>query len=346
MKTLTFVIACIFLTGCAGVDIVIREDTAPSPLFKNYLTMAFETICEGEKVVSFGQSGCSVDFDSDLSKSSISIIAPLRMSLTVRSKGTGYDRRFLLNAGEKRTFQLNEIIPRLTEHAVYDFVTKWEKPDSVKTEVALLGQHGRFYFRLRPKESEAANLIWQPEGSATIKTLPGMSFSQFRATGPVDEPIMLEVHTSQSVGIGRYQLYSETEQIGIKNTEFSGDEILVPQSAIVGKGKTSSYTLAGWATSQELSLQKLDNDFIVGINLFDKSVEKLSASIEFTETEVCFKTENTVSLVAYSASDKPSNEIEGCFKKPAEESYMIFLTNVGRSALAHILPNDSYVLHQ
>ena len=343
-------IICLLLiiTGCAGADIVIRDDKNKSPLDGNYLTLAFETVCEGQRLVSFGQAGCSVSFDSDLSQSFVTIASPLRSSVSVKSKTTGYNKTFFVDAGETITWSLSELIPLQTEHATFSFVTKWEKPDSVKTEIAVRGQEGRFYFRLRPKDALPAKLTWSPSGSATKKALPGMAFSQFSADGSIsDEPILLKINTTKSVGLGKYQLYSEAKQIGIKNTEFSGDEILVPKSKLIGPGKIDYYSMAGWAVSNELSLFELDNDFVVGVNLYDSHIRKLSAKISFTESKVCYKTENVVSLVALSDVEKASNDIEDCFERPQGIAYMFFFTSVGRSAFAEINgESGEYIFYQ
>ena len=176
-----------------------------------------------------------------------------------------------------------------------------------------------------------------------------MAFSQFSADGAMgDEPILLEVFTSKSVGLGRYQLWSEAKQIGVQNTEFSGEEILIPRKALLGPGELGFYTLAGWARTKEVStLIELDNDFVVGMNLHHPHIKKLAVDVHFTDTEVCFITENVVSLTVLSDSDKISNEIEDCFDRPVGEAYMFFLTNVGRAAMAEIDgAAGEYILHQ
>lgn len=333
------------LVSCTGVDIVIREDQNLSPLDGNYLTMAFQTTCEGETVTTFGQAGCSMAWDSDLWKQSFVVIAPLRSSLVVKSATTGYNKTFIMEPGEKLTFNLGEMVAAQTEYATFSFITKWEKPDKIKTEVALRGQEGRFYFRLRPKGSEAATLGWTPWGTATAAVIPGMAFSQFSADGEIlNEPIMLSVHTSKSAADGRYQLWSEAKQIGVKNTPFSGDEILIPRSKIVGPGVKSSYLLAGWAVSRDGSL---DNDFVAGISQYDAHIKKLGIKLWFTEKKLCYATENVVSLVALSGVDKASNEIEDCFPRPQGEAFLFAFTNVGRSLMAEIDgAGGTYVLHQ
>lgn len=332
------------LAGCVGADVVIREDKNMSPLDGNYLTMAFRTVCEGETRTTFGQAGCSMAWDGDLEKQSVSIVAPLRSSITVKSKTTGYYKTFIVDPAEILTIPLSELVAPQTEFATVSFFSKWEKPDKVKTEVPLRGQEGRFYFRLRPKGSEPAELTWTPNGTATAHAGLGMGFSQFSADGALlREPILLSVKFSQAASDGRYQLFSEAKQIGVKNTPFSGEEILIPRSKIVGPGIVDSYTLAGWAVDKS----GLDNDFVAGISLYNPHIQKLGIKIWFTEKELCYSTENVVSLVALSSVEKASNDIEDCFPRPKGEAFLFAFTNVGRAAMAEIDgTKGTYVLHQ
>lgn len=331
---LTFLL--VMIQGCSSPDLIIREDPNLSPTKTNYYTMIFETVCNGKKRISFGQAGCSLDYDSDLSKHSVTVVSPLGGSLVVTSDATKFDKTYILRAGERQTWTLDQLIPRQAEFATYVFYSHWEKPEEIKIEVAVEGQRGLFYYRLRPKGASPAILNWTPKGSATNESIPGMAFSQFRANGQSDEPTLLSIETTQMVGLGRYQLYNEAKQIGIKNTEFSGDEILLSSTPLLGPQTPGTYNLFGWARTETVgavTLLQLDNDFVVPIVLFDRHTKKLAASVKFTEEEVCYLTENVVSLVAISGIEKASNDIEGCFPRPTGEALLFFYTNVGRAAL-------------
>ena len=343
--------SALILFGCASADLVIRDDKSPSPLDTNYNTIVYETVCNGETKITLGQAVCSLDFDADLSKHSISVLSPLGGSLTIYSRTAGVDERIFLDKGEKITFTLDKLVPKRVEYATYSFQSFWEKPDTVKTEVPVRGQQGLFYFRLRPKNVPASMLSWAPNGGSVQKAGFGIIAAQFRALGgvqklPLMEPIMLEIKTTQSVGDGRYQLYNAQKEIGIKIAPFAGDEILVPRDTILGTAKENiDYSLFGWARDESLNL---DNDFIVAISLYDSKTMKLSASLSFKEAEVCFKTEAAVSLVMISGVEKASNKVEDCFPKPnTPKAWMFFYTNVGRSAFAEIdTISNTYELHQ
>jgi hypothetical protein len=320
--------------------------------------MAFRVVCDGvARPTEFGLSGCALPFESDLSNSSITIASPFPATVSINSYETGYSERYILEPGQPRTFLLSDLVPRQTEFATYVFFANWQKPKQIKTEVPVRGQSGLFYFKLAPKGSQRAKMVWSPatEGPNGI----GITYAQFRALAEVStaskeierEPIRLQIETTASVADGRYQLYNAPKEIGVPTSPFAGDEILIGRHSLTGPGRVDSYTLFGWARTKQVgtvSLLELDNDFVVGVNLFRYDTAKLTAELTFTDDEVCYLTETSVFMIALSGVDELHNapdEGRGCFPIPEGTADMFFLTNVGRSAIAYIDgPNRTWQL--
>lgn len=319
------------LIGCGGASIQIRNDPSPSPMDENYHTMLMKSSCSD--FYSMGQAGCSLGAEDDLSKETLMILSPLGGSLLIYSRECGVDRKDYLEAGAVVTFKLSELIPPNTEFCTFSLFTYWEKPKEIKTDVPFRGQSGKFYVRIRPHGSDPATLSWSPQ-QGVMQSSKGIIFSQFREFVNTDrEPIILKIEPTKATENGKFQIWSEYKQIGIKSKPFTGKEILIPRNNILAF-KKDSYILAGWAIG--VLPEHLDNDFIVAIDVFGYKAPKLAGSIYFTDNEVCYKTEATVSLSLISGIEKASNKIEDCFPKPMEEAVMAFYTNVGRAAYAVI----------
>lgn len=319
------------LIGCAGADIIIRNDPAPAPIDTGFHNALLETSCG--PALAMGQAGCSFGHDESLDNQTLSVVSPLGGSVSIYSRECGYERRNVIAEGGRVSYRIKDMVPPGIGFCRFTIFTVWEKPPKIKTEVPVRGQSGEFFVRIRPEGTEAAHLAWTPVQGLHNEGA-GILYSQFREVASplgLDEPILLKIRPSKEVDAGKYQLFSHAKGIGIKEADFAGDEISVPRDAILGTGAKGSYALAGWAIGKGL-----DDDFAVIVNIFDVKNLRLAAEIEPRASEVCFKTESTVSLVVLSGVDKASNDTEGCFKRPPGRAIMAFFTNVGRAAYAVI----------
>ena len=330
------ILVLLALIGCAGMDIEIRPDPHPSPLDKNYHNLLMKSSCESG--YSVGQAGCSVEEGEDLSKKTIQILTPLGGSVQVYSRECSVDRKDFIPKGQILSYSLKELVPAGAQFCTFSIYTYWEKPASIQTEVPVRGQSGKFYVRVRPKGRAAAKMAWTPQ-QGVIKQNEGVIYSQFRATERNEhrEPVLLEIAAQSFPGM--FQLWSEPKQIGLKSTNYNSSNIQVNRDKIVPNQKTGSYILAGWILPDDhVNVE----DMVVAIDVFGQDVSKLSGSLNFNAKQVCFETENTVSLVVLSGVEKASNEVKGCFPKPTGDQVMAFFTNVGRAAYAFI-SGDKYV---
>lgn len=337
MKILSVLFAFL-LIGCGGADIQLRNDPSAAPIDENYHTMLMKSSCSEN--YSMGQAGCSVGYDEDLSKHSFSILTPLGGSLLIYSRECGVDRKDYLDKGAVVSFKLSELVPPGAEFCTFSLFTYWEKPSSVASEIPVRGQSGKFYVRIRPKGVGPATLSWSPQQGQEQKST-GIIFSQFREMvnpiGPGREPLLLKVNTTAPTNGGKFQIWSEAKQIGIKAKPFTGSEILISRDSILGPVKRGSFILAGWAIGT--NGDPLDNDFIVAVDVFGFKSPKLAGKITFTDKEVCYKVESTVSLVLLSGVDKASNKTEGCFPKPTVPAVFAAFTVVGRAGYSIINPD-------
>ena len=335
-----FILLTILLAGCGGADIQLRNDPSAAPIDENYHTMLMKSSCSDS--YSMGQAGCSIGVEEDLSKHSFSILTPLGGSLLIYSRECGVDRKDFLDKGAVVSFKLSELVPPGAEFCTFSLFTFWEKPKEITSDIPVRGQSGKFYVRIRPKGVDAATLSWSPQQGQEVKS-KGIIFSQFRELvnpiGPGREPILLRVTPTTPAVSGKYQLWSEAKQVGIKAKPYSGSEILISRDSILGAPKKGSFILAGWAIGT--NGEPLDNDFIVAVDIFGHKAPKLSGKLTFTETEVCYKTEATVSLSLISGVEKASNKVEDCFPKPTGDAVMAFFTVVGRAGYA-LIKGDTY----
>lgn len=327
------ILLTLVLVGC-GTVVEIRNDPSPAPIDQNYHTMLMSTTC-GEKY-SMGQAGCSLAWDADLSAQSLSVLSPLGGSVLVYSAACGVDRKDYIPQGQIITYKLSELVPPGVQYCTFSLYTYWEKPPEIQTEVPFRGQSGKFYVRIRGHDVGAAQMSWTPQQGVS-KVYQGLIYSQFReADQPSRDPILLNIAPTVSVTNGFYQLWSESKKIGVKKTAYSGQQIQIQRDQIMGDGKVGSYILPGWTVSAAGEPNYLDNDMIAAVEIFGKSAPKLSGVITIFAGQVCYETENTVSLVLLSGVEKASNKTKDCFPRPATDAIMGFYTNVGRAAYAFI----------
>lgn len=329
------------LGGCAGADIKVPNDASPAPLDTSYHNILMDATCAPG--ISAGQIACSLPYNEDLSKHSVTIFSPLGGSLDLVGHSCGVDKSIYLSQGEKHVIPLDELVPPQAEFCTISVFMRWQKPKALKTEVPFRGQSGKIYIRLRPYGTDPATMSWSP-----IETVPresvGIIAGQFRGLAPSlvgpgrqdREPIMLRVKTTKSVKSGRYQLWSEAKKLGVKDSAYSGQEIMISREAILGTVASGGYTLPGWAIAAGDQMLSLDNDFVASIDVYRWDTKKLAAKAWFNGQKVCFEGETVIALAAMSGIDKAMNASSGCFERPSGEAILALFTNVGRASYALI----------
>lgn len=336
----------IIISSCASVDIVIRPDPNPSPMDVNYHNLWMDASCDNNpnKV---GIAACSFSHNEDLSKHTLKVVSPLGGIVEVIGRECGYKNRFKIDQGEILSFNVSDIVPPLTDFCRFTFTTFWDKPDSINTELPLRGQRGKFYVRIRDPESDPAKIVFFPGEVHEFTGIAGAQFMEFVDGGPtVLEPILLKILLTQVVDKGIYQIWSEQHQIGLKSKEFSGNEIQIPRDSIIKKNFKGSYAMAGWAVSSGMQTLKFDNDFVLAIDIYGKNNHTLAGKVTVSDNEICYKVENTVSLVLMSGVNKASNDVEGCFDRPEGDSMLAAYTHVGRVGYAVIKSDGTYIWRQ
>lgn len=337
----------LLMAGCS-TGFELRNDPNPSPIDHNYHTMLMQTSCSPS--YSFGQAGCSLAPGEDLANHWLRVATPLGGSLAIHSTECGVDRKEWIEKGGVIQFALGDLIPPQTSFCTFSLYSFWQKPEGVESEVEVRGQSGKFYIKIRSEGAKPAKLGWTPP-QGMIHEQDGMLFAQFREiaglpykppgitrssksvttlAAPGREPILLQIEATEPTSNGLYQIWSEAKQIGIKEQAFTGDSVEIHRSKILGNQKKGSFLLDGWMVGQE----GLDNEFSIAIDIFGVRVVKLAANVYLTETEICWDTESTVSLIVLSTSDTLYNETSMCVEKPKTDAILGFFTNVGRAGYA------------
>ena len=325
------------IISCAGADIVVPKDDSLPPAKGNYDNLIMKT--DQYPDWSLGQTGVSLEYGEDLRNHTVTIFSPLGGVLFVYGYECGADRNYVLKQGEIKTFTLDEIVPAQVDFCTISFRMDWD--DIPKVELPFEGQTGKLYVRIRDAGDTMSEASWLP---GPVERFTGIAWGQFRAlanpSSPVNpvqldqtsEPIRLTITSSQPTEKGVYQLWSEAKKIGIKSTPFSGRQVQIERSQIVGSSTVQSYSLAGFLLGND----GLRDDIWVGVNVFDNRVKRLGGSVTFTDTEVCYETESRVALSILEGNDKPQNAHEGCFPKPPGKAVMAFFTHNGTCAIARL----------
>lgn len=317
----------LLLLGCASAEM--RYDPAPAPIDVGYYTMLFEY---GDRL-EMGQMGVSFDPSESVSGKMIHAYSPLPGAVQVYSRQCGLDFREYIEEPGRFSWDLGKWFPNTQTVCVVDLYFQWELPKGMKTSYPIRGLGGRVYLRRRPPRSNGAMLTWENSDKPT----QGIAHAQFRAKGiqndpvtmPIGEPLSLKVKTSSAVPRGKWQLYGCGN--GLKDQDFSGDEITILRDTIVGPAKKGSCVMFGWAIGDGL-----EDDFIVAADIFDVSNVKLSATIDLQDDRMCYAAEDSVSLVVFvdGVNNAASNKLRDCFKGTSGK--VGFFTHKGRAVYASI----------
>jgi len=346
----------VILASCGGANV--RYDGAPSPASVNHNTVLLEVVtARGGRQLGFGQAGISFGADEAVSGSLI-IHTPLPGAVTLYSSRCGIDQKDYHpeNGGAFHYDLANlfEQVPYTVQSCVVSIHVTWELPKGWKSEYPLEGMTGKLYYKRGGTGSSAPTLQWIPQYK-NIAAMNGVGFAQFRSSVtrddqpfPVSEPLVMKIKlTKRVVKDGKWRLYGCDQ--GIELADFAGDEILVSRDSLIGmKPVMGGCLMLGWAVGTTEDGSKLDDDFAVGVEVFDYSVMHVSGKVTVTDSEICYQTENTVTgcVLNHGNTNELSNDLEHCFKRPTEPNPILGCwTHKGRAVYAAINGTEVEYIH-
>ncbi len=337
-------VLALVLAGCGGAKV--RPDSAPSPVDINHHTVLLETDCNGVQRTGFGQAGCSWT-PEETPAGTLTVHTPLPGSIQAVGRDCGVDEtQFHPEKGGSFKFDLSrwakKMDTRATEFCRVNLFVRWQLPQGMTSEYVLKGMTGRVYLRRTRPGSHRPRFQWIPEAGG-LGEQNGIAWSQFRAMSATDlqtasEPLRLVIDLPSPVVRGKYRLWGCSH--GEPGADFQGGRITVGRDVLLGsQSQAGACDLFGYAVGVLEDGSTYDADLVVPYEVFRADAQKLATNVRLEGDQVCYDTENTVSLAVLNHGDEnqASNKLSDCFKLPADgKARLGFFTHQGRAVYAVI----------
>jgi hypothetical protein len=236
-------------------------------------------------------------------------------------------------------------VPESVTSCVVDIIVNWDLVKGMTSEYPLDGMIGRFYYRRRLPNRDAAAYSWGQNPSVVGDT-QGVGFAQFRGWGsrsaasfPTSEPLELKIRIPRPVKEGRYRLAGCGHGVQ-QEVLFTGDTIVIGADKLVGPSPVQGGCMMfGFAQGYDNDGKVVVADLVLGVEVFGKNVMRLAGSVRLDDDKVCYDAEPSVSvaILNHGADNQLSTKLTDCFKMPADgKARLGFFTHKGRSVYAVI----------
>lgn len=359
MKIIIWFVLFLVLVSCAHT---VRYDGAPSPLDINRHTVLLEIERDGVTHLGYGQIGMSYGH-TEVPHGKLFVHTPLPGSVFLYSERCGISEKgyHAINSGPFH-FDMEQLfgqVPPDINACIVNVLVSWELPPRWTSDYPLRGMSGRLYFRRRMPNQSPATLTWYPQYK-NIGPMVGVGFGQFRAVAeqplresgnlyPIREPLLAVVKTTKPVvSGGKYRLFG-CGQPAIEQ-DFVGDEIRLTRAQLIGENpQVGNCQLLGWIKGIAADGSPVENDIMIGVEIFGSKAQLLSAEFTATDSEVCYAVENSVTgcVLNFRNENSISGKLQDCFKKSDDAKYMRMgcWTHKGRAVYGIIDENGIEVIH-
>lgn len=336
LMAICFFLLMLMMSGCALIGAKVRYDAAPSPVDNNQHTVLMEIECgDGVFRSGYGQVGCSF---GDKISGQVVLHTPLPGAISMVSRSCGIDQTdFHNDKGGSFRYDLEKLFPNGPTTCVIDVFVSWQLPPKLTSEYPLRGMLGKIYLRRRPAGMSPAPMVWS-NGKQAI----GAGWNQFRAIArPVvaGEPLALELRSTTPIVAGKYRLFGCGQ--GVMDGDFTGNTISVTRDQLLGTApKQGGCLMFGYVVGRGANGEMVNEDVVVGVEVFGAKVIKVAAQIRVEGGKVCYDAEDAVSLgvLNYGETNQGSNDVSHCFKLPegTSSARLGLFTHQGRALYALI----------